>query len=767
MKKLLYWIVAVLMVFTLSITAFATNETSDGNIKIEVVTDKGSYGATEVAEITATITNVSGEDINNVTALVVFDDLAPVGKRTSETSKNADVIKVGESISFKYKATLNAKEHKLNIIQKIILWFVRLFNGGYNVNNSIDVITECVTEIDFGKFIAKNVIQVHYEKVLPGIPDNNYRDFEDIRKSIESIDNAQDVLAILEAYKKSGHIKDYQENENYVTFETESGIHGIWENEAAIFNSEYKSVPLAGKSNRIDNTRYEKIIEQASSMSVYNSLGDVAVIRPYSSTDFKYDDFITTGEIIADALGVDIDRFDDNNVTLSVLKSLDEYSIIWVDSHGTLINGEPYICLTQTYNNQEVSSSDLEYIFVNQNNQLRVHSSFFENNYEDNAFDECLVFLGTCYSMYDESFSATLMGKGVECVYGYTDRVTIDYCNDTLVECLLKNMLLDGDTSNLAYDDTMNVCESADPYSYFYMHPLSDFSLYKTDGIGIVEGIVSEETSRNPISGVEVYAIASNGKETSTITDKNGRYALKLSYGDYSISFVHDNYEKSEMQLTVNNDSYTQNITLQPKEIDGTVIALGVCGVNDTNATWVLYKNGKLVIAGSGDIADYDAYNIDAPWVEYNDGIVMVEIENGITRIGSQAFYNCPNIKSIIIGADVTSIGKMAFALCTNLTSLAISDGVKNIEESAFALCINLTNVTLGNSVAVIGESAFYGCKKLSSIEMPPTITTIGKDAFRDCTSLSAVNYKGSQEQWNDIDIVNDGNDYLIKAYNS
>ena len=334
MKKLLYWMVAVLMLFTLSITAFATNEASDGNIKIQVTTDKGSYGATGVAEITATITNVSGEDLNNVTAQAVFDDLAPAGKRTSEISKNTDVLKAGESISFTYKATLNQDEHNLNIFQKIILWFVRLFNSGYNANNNnIDVAIECVTEINFGKFKANNVVQVGYEESSIEVSDEDFRTFQDIRKSIELLSSAEQVVDVLEDEIKKGNIENYQVNENYITFVTESGIRGIWEDET-LFDSENKSVSLDGKSNKVKKTpsgnSYKDIIKQVSSSSVISSLGDVAVIRPYRSTDFKYDDFVTTGEIIADAIGVDIDIFDNANASLSVLKDLDEYGVVLV-----------------------------------------------------------------------------------------------------------------------------------------------------------------------------------------------------------------------------------------------------------------------------------------------------------------------------------------------------------------------------------------------------------------------------------------------------
>ncbi len=173
-KKLLCLLFVTLMFLTFSVTAFASNTTNSDAIIIEVATDKAEYKTTGVAEITATITNVSGTDIQNVTAQAVFNDLAPAGKRTSQTNKSVDVLKSGDSFSFTYKATLDKDEHDLNIFQKIILWFVRLFNGGYTSNNnSINVVAENVTEIDFGKFTAENVVEVGHEAVNSDNDTNN------------------------------------------------------------------------------------------------------------------------------------------------------------------------------------------------------------------------------------------------------------------------------------------------------------------------------------------------------------------------------------------------------------------------------------------------------------------------------------------------------------------------------------------------------------------------------------------------------------------
>ena len=740
-SKLFCLLIAVLMMFTLSVTAFAANETNDGNIKIEVSTNKGSYGVTDVAEITATITNISDEDINKVIAQAVFNDLAPVAKRKSQTSKSVDVLKSGDSFSFKYKVTLNEDEHKINFFEKIILWLVRLFNGGYSAGKqNFDVVAENITEIKFGKFAADNVIQVGYEKNSNEITDEDFRVFQDIRESIDDISDIEDVVDVLEADKEKGSVIDYEVNENYITYETACGIQGIWEGEA-LYTDDNKSVSLDGKTHRVYETpsgnNYEDIINQAASLSIDSDLGDIAVIRPYRENVFTYDDFVTTGEIIADTIGVDTEVFDNENATLSVLKDLDKYGIVLIDSHGMLIDDEPYLCLTQTYDSKEILSSDLEYVYINQDNEIRVNSGFFENNYADNEFNDCLIFLGTCYSMYNESFSDTLIDKGVDCVYGYTDIVSVTYCNDTLVETMLENLLIDGDNSFTAFNKTALVCDETDPNNpdtYFKKKLSGNFSLAKTVNEGKVEGVVTDANSKNPISGVKVSVIDNNDNKISeTHTDENGKYTLNLSYGEYAICFDYYNYEQSEIQITVNAENHTQNAELTPKYADKIIVTSGNCG---DGIAWTLFDDGELIIGGNGAIADYGSYTL---WGGHNSDIVKVVIENGITKIGNKAFYDCVNLEKVEISDSVTDIGEMAFCFCTELDGVVIPDSVSGIGESAFASCTNLKNLTIANGVKNIGDFAFYGCISLDGVIIPDSVITIGEGAFYSCWSLKSV----------------------------
>lgn len=46
-----------------------------------------------------------------------------------------------------------------------------------------------------------------------------------------------------------------------------------------------------------------------------------------------------------------------------------------------------------------------------------------------------------------------------------------------------------------------------------------------------------------------------------------------------------------------------------------------------------------------------------------------------------------------------------------------------------------------------------YIIYSLISVTIPNSVTSIGYGAFEGCSKLKEVNYKGTEEQWNKIDI--------------
>jgi hypothetical protein len=80
-----------------------------------------------------------------------------------------------------------------------------------------------------------------------------------------------------------------------------------------------------------------------------------------------------------------------------------------------------------------------------------------------------------------------------------------------------------------------------------------------------------------------------------------------------------------------------------------------------------------------------------------------------------------------------------------------------------FAVCEKLENVTIPDGITSIDEWAFEHCKSLASITIPDSVTFISESAFNDCNNLTIVNYKGTQEQWEQI-CIKTGNDNLMNA---
>ena len=71
----------------------------------------------------------------------------------------------------------------------------------------------------------------------------------------------------------------------------------------------------------------------------------------------------------------------------------------------------------------------------------------------------------------------------------------------------------------------------------------------------------------------------------------------------------------------------------------------------------------------------------------YTNMLKRVEIGQGVTSIGTYAFYNCCSLASIAIPQGVTSISNNTFYYCYSLASIAIPQGVTSIGTYAFYNC--------------------------------------------------------------------------------
>lgn len=157
----------------------------------------------------------------------------------------------------------------------------------------------------------------------------------------------------------------------------------------------------------------------------------------------------------------------------------------------------------------------------------------------------------------------------------------------------------------------------------------------------------------------------------------------------------------------------------------------GYCG---TDAKWT-FDGYTLVISNVNTknqpvaIREYNIEKQLAPWTKAKLDVRKVEIQKGVTRIGSCAFANCQNLQEVVFaGTDLTEIGWGAFLNCSRLRNISLPVQVRLIETIAFANCNSLASVTIPDQCRV-GDQAFVSCDNLRSIEMSPT-AIIGHHAF-------------------------------------
>ena len=102
----------------------------------------------------------------------------------------------------------------------------------------------------------------------------------------------------------------------------------------------------------------------------------------------------------------------------------------------------------------------------------------------------------------------------------------------------------------------------------------------------------------------------------------------------------------------------------------------GSCG---DGLTWT-FADGRLTISGSGDMTNYNEWDLP-PWYEYREQILWLTLPEGLTSVGTMAFYECKNLTAVTIPSTVTRIGELAF--CKNesmevLLAEALSSAAKS-----------------------------------------------------------------------------------------
>ncbi|GFH56953.1 hypothetical protein CTEN210_13429 [Chaetoceros tenuissimus] len=134
-------------------------------------------------------------------------------------------------------------------------------------------------------------------------------------------------------------------------------------------------------------------------------------------------------------------------------------------------------------------------------------------------------------------------------------------------------------------------------------------------------------------------------------------------------------------------------------------------GVHDYRGKKTLFYKGEKLWEGRGKNGHPIVYDL-----EERNTWQVVAVLSGVEEIPTSTFYECRNVKTVIM-----------------------SDTVKRVEECTFHSCISLEFVKLSRNLEYIGWAAFSHCTSIYSIFIPPSCREIVHLAFSFCEKLTIL----------------------------
>ena len=173
------------------------------------------------------------------------------------------------------------------------------------------------------------------------------------------------------------------------------------------------------------------------------------------------------------------------------------------------------------------------------------------------------------------------------------------------------------------------------------------------------------------------------------------------------------------------------------------ILASGNCGAegDGSNVTWVLTTDGTLILSGTGAVAAYEKRK-DTPWGDYNDQILRVEVQKGITSVGG--FRYCFTLQEVSLPEGLISLDEFAFMDCQKLQEIRLPKSLKTLGDGTFAGCHALPEIELPEDLETVGEGALMNCLSLTSVVIPASVTEMGDRPFSGDWALKTVEIKGN-----------------------
>ncbi len=223
--------------------------------------------------------------------------------------------------------------------------------------------------------------------------------------------------------------------------------------------------------------------------------------------------------------------------------------------------------------------------------------------------------------------------------------------------------------------------------------------------------------------------------------------AFEACYALTNVSF-----EENSQLVSIGKSAFNANMNLKSIEIPSSVKeiqdeAFGQCwGLEEVT----FEENSQLTSLGKSVFAG-------AP-------IKEIELPSCLTAIGSSAFKDCAQLKSVFIPKNVEYIRILAFQNCSQLETVIIEEGSKltSINDLSFSGCNNLQKIVIPSGVTYIGFESFSNCNNMTMVECYATdVPQTDSDAFNGCPERMRIQVPAeslekyqAETPWNNYTLV-------------
>lgn len=495
------------------------------------------------------------------------------------------------------------------------------------------------------------------------ITEDEYDSHESLAKKIG---NSNDYESALETIKDSDEIVSFEEDKEAktITYKSQYGISGVW----AEFSEGTKCFG-SSSSTSYDTPNYESVNDtiDSSNFATLSSKKSVLVLRPFRGSQFKYDDFADAGNALANASNGACVVLDDNRANIDAFKKFGDYGIVLVDSHGTKAYENPYILTGEelSYESVRLYSADFNanrMIEASSVKRVCINSGFFNKYYPTSSMNDTTAFLGCCYSAMNSSFGNTMLQKGSPLVLGFSSAVTVSYCNATLHQFMVKDMLLDAMEADAAFNHTVKICGKDDGKGaeFVMFKPETEVRLFDNNH----ESNTSEIKKFTTVDSMELK-LGEAGVIEPEVNPEDAEYIIHWTSSDTSIVSV-----GTEGEIGVLNAVGVGEATITAELISGSDILTQTTEVSVTtdqrDVILVLDRSSSMsgepfdemqevAINFCDDILKDNKYNRVAV-VSYNDSIDSMNLTNDIDEVKNYIYglyaTGTTNIQGALAEAD-------------------------------------------------------------------------------------------------------------------